>query len=256
MPGKASLSGEIDYCLVGTNFHTFPAGGAFVIINYCKIILHVDSIVWTYFFALFTGNTRILTNLLRNSAFIERLASYMHHFGFWQYTDDLPGTNGCTFSTARATFLDHLGKPILPHIHCLKFTGFYACTETQATVVTAKKTASDNVCCATVFNPIISKFIFHASCMAHYNRHHTFSIFEFDSHNVCYELCHSSLSYRTTTDGRFSFHYCQRESATARLTTCATICARQYFINTINARINPNRKFIRGNGQSYPKDHT
>src|SRR3990170_1687674 len=126
MPGKASLSGEIDYCPIWTNLHAFPARCAFVIINYCKIILHVDSIVWTYFFALFTGNTRILTNLLRNSAFIERLAPDMHHFGFRQYADDLPGTNGSTLSTARATFLDHLRKPILAHIHCLKFTGFYA----------------------------------------------------------------------------------------------------------------------------------
>ncbi len=255
MPGKASLSGEIDYCPIGTNLHTFPTGGAFIIINYCKIILHVDSIVWTYFFALFTGNTGILTNLLGNCALIERLASYMHHFGFRQYTDNFPGTNGCTFSTARATLLDHLGKPIFTHIHCLKFTGFYARTETQATVVTAQKTASDNICRTTVFNPIISEFILYASRMAHYDSNNTFSIFELDSHNVCYELCHGSLSYRTTTYGRFSFHYSLCKTATTRLTTCATICAWQYLINTVNARINLNRKLIRGNGQPYPEDH-
>src|SRR3989304_7206420 len=126
MPGKASLSGKVDYCPIWTDLHTFSTGGALIIINYCKIILHMNSIVWTYFFALFTGNTGILTNLLGNCALIERLASYMHHFRFWKYTDDLPGTNGCTFSTASATFLDHLGKSILTHIHCLEFTGFHA----------------------------------------------------------------------------------------------------------------------------------
>jgi len=71
MLGKASLSGKIDYCVIGTDLHTFSARGTFAIINYCKIILYMNSIVRTYFFALFTGNTRILTNLLGNCAFIE-----------------------------------------------------------------------------------------------------------------------------------------------------------------------------------------
>ena len=137
MPGKASLSGEIDYCPVGTNFHTFSAGGTLIIINYCKIVLHVDSIVWTYFFALFTGNTRILTNLLRNSAFIERLAPDMHHFGFRHYADKLPGANGSTLSAGSTALFNYPGEVILTHIHRLKFTGLYARTQTQTTIITA-----------------------------------------------------------------------------------------------------------------------
>src|SRR3989304_5101072 len=127
MPGKASLSGEIDYCPIWTNLHAFPARCAFVIINYCKVILHVDSIVWTYFFALFTGNTRILANLLRNSAFIERFASHMHHFGFRHYADKLPGANGSTLSAGSTALFNYLREAILTHIHRLKFTGFHAC---------------------------------------------------------------------------------------------------------------------------------
>jgi hypothetical protein len=71
MSGKASLSGEIDYCPVGTNLDAFAAGGTFIIINHCKIVLHVDCIVWTYLFALFTGNTGVLANLPGNRALIE-----------------------------------------------------------------------------------------------------------------------------------------------------------------------------------------
>src|SRR3989339_873926 len=255
MPGKASLSGEIDYCPVGTNFHTFSAGGTLIIINYCKIVLHVDSIVWTYFFALFTGNTGILANLLRNSAFIERLAPDMHHLRFRHYADKLPGANGSTLSAGSTALFNYPGEVILTHIHRLKFTGLYACTQTQTTIITAKKATPDNVCRTTVLNPIISKLVFYASCMAHYDSNRTFFIFELDSHNVCYELCHGSLSHRTTPYGRFSFHYGLRKTATTRLTACATICARQYFVNTVNARINLNRKLVRGNRQAYSKDH-
>ena len=61
--------------------------------------------------------------------------------------------------------------------------------------------------------------------MAHHNCNNTFSIFELDSHNVCYKLCNGSLSYRTTTYGRFSFNYCLSKTATAGLATCAAICA-------------------------------
>ena len=126
MPGKASLSGKVDYCPVRTNLDTFPTGGTFIIINYCKIILHVDSIVWTYFFALFTGNTRILANLLRNSALIERLAPDMHHLGFRHYADKLPGANGSTLSAGSTALFNYPGEAILAHIHRLKFTGFHA----------------------------------------------------------------------------------------------------------------------------------
>src|SRR3972149_1116738 len=255
MPGKASLSGKVDYCPIRTDLHTFSTGGTLIIINYCKIILHMNSIVWTYFFALFTGNTRILTNLLRNCTFIERLASYMHHLGFWHYTDKLPGANGSTLSAGSTALFNYPGEVILTHIHRLKFTGLYARTQTQTTIITAKKTTSDNVCCTTVLNPIISKLIFYASCMAHYNSNRTFLIFEFDTHYVRNKLGHCSLSHRTTTYGSFAFHYGLCKTATTRLTTCATICTWQDFIDTINTRINLDRKSIRGNSQPYSKDH-
>src|SRR4030067_2986101 len=125
MPGKASLSGEIDYCPIWTNLHAFPARGAFVIINYCKIILYVDSIVWTYFFALFTGNTRILTNLLRNSAFIERLAPDMHHLRFRHYADKLPGAHGSTLSAGSTALFNYPGEAVLTHRHRLTLRGFH-----------------------------------------------------------------------------------------------------------------------------------
>src|SRR3989339_644423 len=244
MPGKASLSGEIDYCPVWTNLHAFPAGGTLIIINYCKIILHMDSIVWTYFFALFTGNTRILTNLLRNSAFIERLASHVHHLGFRHYADKFPGANGSTLSTGSTALFNYPGEVVLTHIHRLKFTGLYARTQTQTTIITAKKTTPDNVCRTTVLNPIISKLIFYASCMAHYNSNRTFFIFEFDAHYVRNKLSHGCLSDRAAGNRGFPLHYRLCKTATTRLTACATICTRQDFINTINTRINLNRKSI------------
>jgi len=71
MLGKASFSGKIDYCVIRADLHTFSAGGTFMIIDYRKIILYMNGIVGTYLFTLFTGNTRILANLLGNRAFIE-----------------------------------------------------------------------------------------------------------------------------------------------------------------------------------------
>lgn len=77
---KTSFSGKIDYGMIGTNINTFSAGSTFMVINYCKVVLYVDGIVWAYLLTLFTSNTRILTNLFGDSTFIKRFATHMYHF--------------------------------------------------------------------------------------------------------------------------------------------------------------------------------
>ena len=114
MLGKASFSGKIDYCVIRADLHTFSARGTFAIINYCKIILYMNSIVGAYLFTLFTGNTGILAYLSGNGAFVKGFTSYVYHFGFRQYTDYFSGTDSRTFPTACTAFFNYFWNAILP----------------------------------------------------------------------------------------------------------------------------------------------
>ena len=70
----------IDDGFVRTDLYALSTRCAFMIIDYGKVVLHMDSIVGAYLFALLTGNTGVLTDLFCNSAFIKRLATNMYHF--------------------------------------------------------------------------------------------------------------------------------------------------------------------------------
>src|SRR5574341_1541988 len=66
MLGKTPLPSKINDGMVGADLYTFPAGGTFIIINNCKIVLYMNGIVWTYLFTLFAGDTRILAYFFCN----------------------------------------------------------------------------------------------------------------------------------------------------------------------------------------------
>lgn len=65
--------------MIWTNLNTFATGSALMVINYGKIVLYMDGIVWAYLLAPFAGDTRVLANLFRDSAFIKGFATHVHH---------------------------------------------------------------------------------------------------------------------------------------------------------------------------------
>lgn len=116
----------------GTDFDTFTAGGAFVVVNDSVVIDHVDCVVWADLFALAAADTTVFTDA--DSFFGVEVAGAddFHSLILVEHADEVVRAGFFAHATAGTFFPVNNGYPI-DDVDGLKLTGLYAVAKSQTT---------------------------------------------------------------------------------------------------------------------------